>query len=96
MTVRLLYTAQAGLNGVLTADDYLFATSEDLIAISGQLRDPFDHCYYPVLNHINSHPYVCPICTDSDGQNAVHQIKRITTGWRLRPMAESIIVCAHT
>ena len=35
------------------------------------------------------------MCAGSDGQNAVRQIERICTGWRLKRIAESLIVCTH-
>lgn len=35
------------------------------------------------------------VCAGSDGQSAVRQIERIATGWRLRPIADPIIVCTH-
>lgn len=95
VAVRLLHAAQAGPDDVLAADGYLFATPENLAAVSGQLKDFFDRCYYPALDRINGRPYACLICAGSDGQNAVRQIERITTGWRLKPVAEPIIVCTH-
>ncbi|CAJ0736173.1 hypothetical protein R16034_00353 [Ralstonia edaphis] len=95
VTVRLLHAAQAGPGDVLAADGYLFATPENLAAISGQLKDFFDRCYYPALDRINGRPYACLVCAGSDGQNAVRQIERIATGWRLKPVAEPIIVCTH-
>ena len=95
VAVRLLHAAQAGPDDVLAAAGYLFATPENLAAISGQLKDFFDRCYYPVLDRINGRPYACLICAGSDGQNAVRQIERIATGWRLKPVAEPIIVCTH-
>ncbi len=95
VTVRLLHAAQAGPDDVLAADGYLFATPENLAAISGQLKDFFDRCYYPALDRINGRPYACLICAGSDGQNAVRQIERIATGGRLKPVAEPIIVCTH-
>jgi hypothetical protein len=35
------------------------------------------------------------ICAGSDGTNAARQIARIATGWRLRAIAEPLIVCTH-
>ncbi len=93
--VRLLPAAQAGPDDVLAADGYLFGTPENLAAISGQLKDFFDRTYYPALDRINGRPYACLICAGSDGQNAARQIERIATGWRLKPVAEPIIVCTH-
>ena len=93
--VRLLHASEAGPDDVLSADGYLFATPENLAAISGQLKDFFDRSYYAALDHLNGRPYACLICAGSDGQNAARQIARIATGWRLKPVAEPLIICTH-
>ena len=95
VTVRLLHASQAGPDDVLQADGYLFATPENLAAMSGQLKDFFDRCYYPALDRLNGRPYASLICAGSDGHNAARQIERIATGWRLRAVAEPLIVCTH-
>ena len=93
--VRLLHAAQAGPADVLAAHGYLFATPENLAAMSGQLKDFFDRSYYGVLDQVNGRPYASLICAGSDGSNAARQIARIATGWRLKAVAESLIVCTH-
>lgn len=93
--VRLLHACEAGQDDVLSADGYLFATPENLAAISGQLKDFFDRSYYAALDRINGRPYASLICAGSDGQNAARQIARIATGWRLKPVAEPLIICTH-
>ena len=95
VNVRLLPAVQAQPEDVLAADGYIFATSETLAAISGLMKDFFDRTYYPVLERINGRPYAILICAGSDGQNAARQIARIATGWRLRAVAEPIVVCTH-
>ncbi|AVZ79378.1 flavodoxin [Zoogloeaceae bacteirum Par-f-2] len=95
VTVRLLPASQADAEDMLTADGYLFATPEYLAAISGVLKDFFDRSYYPVLDRVNGRPYGLMVCAGSDGSNAVRQIERIVTGWRLRPVAEPLIVCTR-
>lgn len=95
VTVRLLEAAQARPEDVLSSDGLVFATPENLAAISGQLKDFFDRSYYAVLDQINGRPYACLVCAGSDGHNAVRQIERIATGWRLKPVAEPLIVCTH-
>ena len=95
LTVRCLPAAQVGPAEVLAADGYLFATPENLAAISGQLKDFFDRCYYPVLDQINGRSYACLVCAGSDGRNAAAQIARIATGWRLKAVAEPLIVCTQ-
>ncbi len=95
VNVRLLHASQACPDDVRAADGYLFATPENLAAISGQLKDFFDRCYHPVLDRINGRPYASLICAGSDGHNAARQIERIATGWRLKAVAEPLIVCTH-
>jgi multimeric flavodoxin WrbA len=92
---RLLSAADAEPADVLAADGYIFATPENLGAIAGLMKDFFDQTYYAALERINGRPYATLICAGSDGQNAARQIARIATGWRLRPIAEPIIVCTH-
>ena len=93
--VRLLRAAEAGAEDVLRADGYLFATPENLAAMSGVMKDFFDRTYYAVLDKIAGRPYAALICAGSDGENAARQIARIATGWRLKPIAEPLIVCTH-
>jgi multimeric flavodoxin WrbA len=93
LRVRLLPAIEALPADMLAADGYIFATPENLAAIAGLMKDFFDRCYYPVLDRLNGRPYVTLICAGSDGTNAARQIARIATGWRLRPVAEPLIVC---
>ena len=95
MEVRLLRAPEAQVADVLAADGYLFATPENLAAVSGLLKDFFDRTYYGVLDQINGRPYASLVCAGSDGTNAARQIARIATGWRLRPVADPLIVCTH-
>ena len=93
--VRLLRAVDAGPDDVLAADGYLFATPENLASMSGLMKDFFDRCYYPVLERVDGRPYAALVCAGSDGQNAVRQIERIATGWRLKAVAAPLIVCTH-
>src|ERR671929_2319475 len=95
VSVRLLPAVEAQPADVLAADGYIFATPEMLAAISGLMKDFFDRTYYPALERINGRPYAVLICAGSDGRNAARQIERIATGWRLRAVADPIIVCTH-
>lgn len=95
VVARLLKATEAGPDDVLAADGYLFATPENLAAIAGLMKDFFDRCYYPVLGRIEGRPYATVVCAGSDGQNAVRQLERIATGWRLKPVAPALIVITH-
>lgn len=95
IAVRLLHAGEATADKVIDAQGYVFATPENLAAISGMMKDFFDRCYYPALDRLNGRPYASLICAGSDGSNAARQIARIATGWRLKPVAEPLIVCTH-
>jgi multimeric flavodoxin WrbA len=92
---RLLTAAETTPEDVLAADGYIFATPENLAAISGMMKDFFDRCYYPALDQLNGRPHAIMICAGSDGQNAARQIERIATGWRLKPTAAPLIICTR-
>lgn len=95
VSVRLLHAAAAGAGDVLQADGYVFVTPENLAAISGMMKDFFDRTYYAALDRISGRPYATLVCAGSDGTNAVRQIERICTGWRLKAVCEPLIVCTH-
>ncbi len=80
---------------LLGADAYLFAAPENLAALSGAMKEFFDRSYYPVLGKLEGRPYSQMICAGSDGENAVRQVARIATGWRLKSVQSPLIVCTH-
>ncbi len=80
---------------MLSADGYIFATPENLAAIAGVMKAFFDRCYYPLLGKIEGRPYAAMICAGSDGENAQKQLERIATGWRLKKVIDSLIICTH-
>ena len=95
LNVRLLHATEAGPSDVLEANGYLFATPENLGAISGLVKDFFDRTYYAVLDRIVGRPFAILVCAGSDGESAARQIVRIATGWRLKAVAAPLIVCTH-
>lgn len=95
IAVNLRHASSAAADDLIEAAGYVFATPENLAAIAGVMKDFFDRCYYPALEKINGRPYATLVCAGSDGSNAARQIARIATGWRLRQVAEPLIVCTH-
>jgi multimeric flavodoxin WrbA len=93
--VSLKRAVEADAGDVLDAGGFIFATPENLAAMSGQMKDFFDRVYYAALDRLNGRPYAAMICAGSDGRNAAQQIERIATGWRLKPIAPTLIVCTH-
>ena len=93
--VQLIAARNASAQDMLYAAGYLFAFPENLAAISGVMKAFFDRTYYPCLGQIEGRPYAVIVCAGSDGSNAVRQAERIATGWRLKKVADSIIICTH-
>jgi len=88
----LLRAEDARPEDMLAAMGYLFVCPENLASMSGAMKEFFDRCYYPLLGRIEGRPYATAIAAGSDGHGAQAQIDRIVTGWRLRRIAEGLIV----
>ena len=77
---------------LLDAAGYLFVCPENLATMSGMMKEMFDRCYYPVLGRIEGRAFATAIAAGSDGEGAQRQIDRIAKGWRLKRVAEPVIV----
>lgn len=77
---------------LLAADGYLFVCPENLGSMTGAMKEMFDRSYYPLLGRVEGRPYATAIAAGSDGRGAQAQIDRIVTGWRLRRVADPLIV----
>ncbi len=83
---------QADAADVLAAQAFVFATPENLASMAGMTKDFFDRTYYPVLGRVDGLPYATLVCAGTDGTGAARQIARIATGWRLKAVAEPLVV----
>ena len=88
----LLAAETAQPEDLLAAQGYLFACPENLGTMTGAMKEFFDRSYYPLLGRIEGRPYATLIAAGSDGRGAQTQLDRIVTGWRLRRVAEPVIV----
>lgn len=77
---------------VLAAQAFVFATPENLASMAGRMKDFFDRTYYPVLGRVDGLPYAVVVCAGTDGAGAARQVERIATGWRLKAVAEPLVV----
>ena len=92
---RMLAAQKVQPQDLLDAAGYLFVCPENLATMSGLMKEMFDRCYYPVLGKIEGRPFATAIAAGSDGEGAQRQIDRIAKGWRLKRVAEPLIVCTH-
>jgi multimeric flavodoxin WrbA len=95
VAVQLINAKDAGPDILSATDCYLFVFPENLAAINGEMKAFFDRSYYPCLGQIEGRSYALIVCAGSDGSNAARQAERIATGWRLRRVAESMIICTN-
>ncbi|MEL6361953.1 MAG: flavodoxin family protein [Pseudomonadota bacterium] len=91
----LKHADDVSADDLLRSNGYIFVCPENLAAISGVMKAFFDRTYYELLGRIDGRPYCQMICAGSDGENAVRQIAKIATGWRLKLVQEPLIVCTH-
>lgn len=89
---RLLRADAAGAGDVLAASACLFVCPENLGTMSGLMKEFFDRTYYDLLGRIEGRAYASIVAAGSDGTGAQAQLDRIVTGWRLRRVADPMIV----
>lgn len=88
----LVPAEDASAETLTSASGLIFVCPENLGSMSGVMKDMFDRTYYPVMGRIEGLPYATAIAAGSAGQGTEAQIDRIVTGWRLRRVADSLIV----
>ena len=77
---------------MLDASGYIFACPENLGSMSGAMKEMVDRIYYPSLGHIAGRPYALIIAAGTDGEGTARQWQRVATGWRLKAIADPLIV----
>ncbi len=87
-SAKLLRAGEVGPDDLLSAGGYLFCCPENLASMSGEMKEMFDRCYYPVLGRIEGRPYATIIAAGSDGEGAQRQLDRIAKGWRLKRVTD--------
>ena len=98
--------ADATAAQLLRSDGFVFAAPENLASVSGMMKDFFDRNYYAMFeasggggdgreysetSRLLGRPFALMVAAGSDGSGAVRQVERICRGWRLRPVAESLV-----
>ena len=92
MRIVRVHAGRVSTEMVLAASAYLFVAPENLGSLSGVMKEFFDRNYYAVIDRIAARPYAVIIAAGSDGHGAVRQVERIATGWRLKAVADPMIV----
>ena len=103
-TVERRRARDATVDDVLRASGYMFCAPENLASTSGEMLEFFHRSYYHVFSadtgpggdytetsRLLGRPYGLAVAAGSDGRSAAKQMERICKGWRLRPVAETLI-----
>lgn len=77
---------------LLDASAYVFACPENLATMSGAMKEMVDRHYYALLDQVAGRTCALIIAAGTDGEGAVRQWRRILTGWRMKLIAEPMIV----
>jgi multimeric flavodoxin WrbA len=93
--VNAVNAQHANAHTVLHADGVIFACPENLGSMTGCMKEFFDRSYYAVLDQANGKPYAIAIAAGSDGSGAACQIERIATGWRLKKVADTVLIVTN-
>ncbi len=89
---RMVRAEDADADVIVDAAGVVFICPENLGSMSGIMKDMFDRTYYGVLGKVEGRAYATAIAAGTAGQGAGSQIDRIVTGWRLRRVADPLIV----
>jgi multimeric flavodoxin WrbA len=89
---KLVRAADVSSDDLLAASAFLFVCPENLASMSGEMKEMFDRTYYDVLGRVEGRAYATIIAAGSDGMGAQMQIDRIATGWRLKRVAEPMVI----
>jgi multimeric flavodoxin WrbA len=81
---RMIRAGEVLPDDILACSGFLFVCPENLGSLTGEMKEMFDRCYYPLLGKVEGRPYATLITAGSDGHGAQAQLDRIVTGWRLR------------
>jgi len=90
--VILKRCAEAGPEDVLAADGLILGTPENFGYMSGMMKDFLERVFYPCEGRIEGRPWALFVGTGLDGAGAVSSVERIVTGFRLKRIAEPIVV----
>lgn len=88
----LLRAFDAGIDDLLACHALLVVTPENLGYMAGAIKDFFDRTFHPAQDRVDGVAYAVLVKAGNDGTNTAVQVARIARGYKLREVAEPLIV----
>lgn len=93
--VRWLAPLETQPEDIIAADAVIFGTTENFGYMAGLIKDVFDRCYYPCLEHTEGLPFAFYVRAGLDGTGTIRAIESITQGLRWT-LVQAPLLCKGT